>query len=179
MFLFFASLGSNTLLEPFLFENITTKKTTCVIQIKNANPDTKYTKYSSNTPSKIPKFPQILGDVKKPALLVGEGLSYVQVTKYLEYKGKFSTCLRTQAGRLFGVWGALLHFNIDKSYKKLVKSTQVVRVPLQGGTCFVVLKMPIFASKKFPAGLPRPDEIFFLRFLNFPHTVTYQGCVEN
>jgi len=46
---------------------------------------------------------------------------YVQVTKYLEYKGKFST--RTQAGRLFGVWGALLHFNIDKSYKKLVKST--------------------------------------------------------
>ena len=48
---------------------------------------------------------------------------YVQVTKYLEYKGKFSTWLRTQAGRLFGVWGALLHFNIDKSYKKLVKST--------------------------------------------------------
>ena len=48
------------------------------------------------------------------------------MTKYLEYIGKFSTCLRTQAGRLFGVWGALLHFNIDKSYKKLVKSTYVV-----------------------------------------------------
>ena len=56
--------------------------------------------------------------------------SYVQVTKYLEYIGKFSTCLRTQAGRLFGVWGALLCFSIHKSYKKLVKSTYVVRVPL-------------------------------------------------
>ena len=55
---------------------------------------------------------------------------YVQVTKYLEYIGKFSTCLRTQAGRLFGVWGALLCFSIHKSYKKLVKSTYVVRVPL-------------------------------------------------
>ena len=56
--------------------------------------------------------------------------TYVQVTKYLEYKGKFSTCLRTQAGRLFWVWGALLCFNIHKSYKKFVKSTFVVRVPL-------------------------------------------------
>ena len=57
-------------------------------------------------------------------------IAYVQVTKYLEYEGKFSTCIRTQAGRLFGVWGALLYFNIHKSYKKLVKSTEVVRVPL-------------------------------------------------
>ena len=34
-------------------------------------------------------------------------------------------------------------------------------------------------NKKFPAGLPRPEEIFFLRFLNFPHTLGMWRCVEN
>ena len=66
--------------------------------------------------------------LQKVSLSIQQG--YVQVTKYLEYIGKFSTCLRTQAGRLFGVWGALLCFSIHKSYKKLIKSTYVVRVPL-------------------------------------------------
>ena len=97
---------------------------------------------------------------------------YVQVTKYLEYIGKFSTCLRTQAGRLFWVWGALLCFNIHKSYKKFVKSTFVVCVPFKGGMCFVVQKMPKNASKNSPVLYHGQRKGFCLGFAIF-HTPSH------